>query len=69
MRALSSLLHAFRAPLAVAAAASLSVGCGPEFEPASELRREIDGPLSVDLDTPDDLVYIETLTEAGTHAG
>ena len=38
MRALSSLLHAFRAPLAVAAAASLSVGCGPEFEPASELR-------------------------------
>lgn len=30
---------------------------------------EIDGPLTVDLDTADDLVYVETLTEAGTHAG
>jgi len=30
---------------------------------------EVDGPLSVDLDTPDDLVYIESLTEAGSHAG
>jgi len=30
---------------------------------------EVDGPLTVDLDTPDDLVYVESITEAGTHAG
>ena len=29
---------------------------------------EVDGPLSVDLDTPDDLVYVESLSEAGSHA-
>ncbi len=28
---------------------------------------EVDGPLSVDLDTPDDLVYVESLSEAGSH--
>ena len=30
---------------------------------------EVDGLLTVDLDTPDDLVYVESLTEAGVHAG
>jgi 2-phospho-L-lactate guanylyltransferase len=30
---------------------------------------EVDGPLGVDLDTPDDLVYVETLMEAGAGAG
>ena len=29
---------------------------------------EVDGPLMVDLDTPDDLVYVESLSEAGSHA-
>jgi 2-phospho-L-lactate guanylyltransferase len=29
---------------------------------------EVDGPLTVDLDTPDDLVYVESLSEAGSHA-
>jgi 2-phospho-L-lactate guanylyltransferase len=28
---------------------------------------ELDGPLTVDLDTPDDLVYVESLSEAGSH--
>ena len=30
---------------------------------------EVDGPLVVDLDTPDDLVYVELLMEAGVHVG
>jgi 2-phospho-L-lactate guanylyltransferase len=30
---------------------------------------EVGGPLAIDLDTPDDLVYVEALTEAGVHAG
>ena len=30
---------------------------------------EIDGPLTIDLDTAEDLVYVDSLTEAGTHAG
>jgi 2-phospho-L-lactate guanylyltransferase len=29
---------------------------------------ELDGPLTVDLDTPDDLVYVESLTEARSRA-
>ena len=29
---------------------------------------EVDGPLSIDLDTPEDLVYVESLDEAGSHA-
>ena len=28
---------------------------------------ELDGPLTVDLDTPDDLVYVESLSDAGSH--
>ena len=28
---------------------------------------ELGGPLTVDLDTPDDLVYVESLSEAGSH--
>jgi 2-phospho-L-lactate guanylyltransferase len=31
--------------------------------------RELDGPLSVDLDTPDDYVTVEAATRAGAHAG
>jgi 2-phospho-L-lactate guanylyltransferase len=38
-------------------------------EAASIAYVEVDGPLSVDLDTPDDLVYVESLMEAGVHAG
>ncbi len=30
---------------------------------------EVHGLLSVDLDTPDDLVYVESLMEAGVHVG
>jgi len=30
---------------------------------------EVDGPLNVDLDTPDDLVYVESLMQAGVHVG
>ncbi|MFL5651084.1 MAG: 2-phospho-L-lactate guanylyltransferase [Chloroflexota bacterium] len=37
-------------------------------ETAGATYLEIDGPLTVDLDTPDDLVYVESLSEAGTRA-
>jgi 2-phospho-L-lactate guanylyltransferase len=35
---------------------------------AGAIYLEVDGPLTVDIDTPDDLVYVETLREAPTHA-
>ncbi len=38
-------------------------------EAAGVVYVEVDGPLSVDLDTPDDLVYVESLMEGGVHAG
>ena len=38
-------------------------------ESAGATYAEVDGPLTVDLDTPDDLVYVESLTEAGSNAG
>jgi len=55
----------------------IDVGFGPgsrvthrlAAEAAGATYVEIDGPLSVDLDTPDDLVYVETLMEAGAGAG
>ena len=31
--------------------------------------REIDGPLSVDLDTPEDLVLVDTIRAEGSHVG
>ncbi|MFL5710728.1 MAG: 2-phospho-L-lactate guanylyltransferase [Chloroflexota bacterium] len=37
-------------------------------ETAGATYLEIDGPLTVDLDTPDDLVYVESLSEAGSRA-
>ena len=38
-------------------------------EAAHATYREIDGPLTIDLDTPDDYVQVEALTREGVHAG
>lgn len=38
-------------------------------ETAGAAYREVDGPLSVDLDTPEDLVLVETIRAAGSHVG
>jgi 2-phospho-L-lactate/phosphoenolpyruvate guanylyltransferase len=37
-------------------------------EAADATYRELDGPLTIDLDTPDDYVQVETLTREGVHA-
>ena len=38
-------------------------------EAASATYVEVDGPLNIDLDTPDDLVFVESLTVEGIGAG
>jgi 2-phospho-L-lactate guanylyltransferase len=38
-------------------------------EAAGAAYREVDGPLSVDLDTPEDLVLVETIRAEGSHVG
>jgi 2-phospho-L-lactate/phosphoenolpyruvate guanylyltransferase len=38
-------------------------------EAAHAVYRELDGPLSFDLDTPDDYVTVEAVTREGVHAG
>lgn len=38
-------------------------------EMAGAAYREVDGPLSVDLDTPEDLVLVETIRAEGSHVG
>jgi 2-phospho-L-lactate/phosphoenolpyruvate guanylyltransferase len=38
-------------------------------EAARATYRELDGPLTIDLDTPDDYVQVEALTREGAHAG
>ena len=38
-------------------------------ETAGAAYREVDGPLSVDLDTPEDLVLVETIRAEGSHVG
>jgi 2-phospho-L-lactate guanylyltransferase len=38
-------------------------------EAAGAAYRELDGPLTIDLDTPDDYVAVEALTREGAHAG
>ena len=37
-------------------------------EAVDAVYRELDGPLTIDLDTPDDYVQVEALTRAGIHA-
>jgi 2-phospho-L-lactate guanylyltransferase len=38
-------------------------------EAAHATYRELDGPLTIDLDTPDDYVQVEAMTREGAHAG
>jgi len=38
-------------------------------EAAGAAYRELDGPLAVDLDTPEDYVHVEAATREGAHAG